>query len=1576
MEYLILEWRNFLFYLKKDYLFELIRFKEISNFFAPNKISLTKLKTNHSSLLFFFNIPFSFSFLVSEIFVSITKKTIYLYRLFFFLSLPFLIFFINQTFVVKDQKDYLFFLLQKNKKVGFSKQEGEGKTKKKFLSLISLRKNGFNNNNIRMLFKNLKDSTLVKQDFSLFCNERRSYRASYHMSYLAFFFNIYQKKSFFIPFSLRASFYQRMTKIFIYGKFLILNNLEVEKNSNYGLGHTPKKMLMFSKWFFSSLELKKNNLVHFFLENSLQRQNYILEENKRKKRFLHKSQLSFHSLDFFEFFRFFSFWTLRENNKNFAKGNFFQKVESPFFSLIQPNYFNWLNDFLAPISSDFFLSLKNQQPFVFRYYQNALKSHLITSERYSNSNSLLFSFLNQSYSLENFPTYNKKFKKKRCLNNISSNFSTNTFFGNSEFFHFVSNRAKIISEIYERKKNNRAIKTTENTYLNPVNFYFQIKNYNEHSFWIPNSLIQEYLLEKKEYSQLVNSSQTSDLSSFQEDLKFLKKKREKVQNINILSKKKFLSNYNDWFFTSDWWIFQKHVFITEFESIMESLKSNFQSSFQNFFIKIGSKQIIDLLSAQKFIKIFNLTEFQSQDWDNVFVEQIYTTEEEEKNPIWRNLKLVRPVNNSAWSLFAWSMSNSIVYYHWISMVTGIFYLFLWLDSEKIRSLNYPSWTTFLSIKTHNSFYYPSQELKLISYSSRSRIFLILIHFFKIYKRAFFIFNRLNWIATVDLWRRSKNLVSNSLITNKTISTKDYLGNINKKKTNSSAWISSSLNGFTLFQQWSEKNCRIPKFLPLLKSFGWNWLSDLSFYNKNLIYDLNNPSIKPYRGWKLKPKPLFESLPYVKRWLFIGSLDSGKYFLIKNIAAGTDYPLIHLSIQDIKNATPENKYLIINKQKRWVEQLSERGFLLENIFQLAKMVSPSIFWISDLHNFDTKNYIQEKNTKNFNLSLLKASLLKVLNLELGREEQNQIIFIGSTEYPKLLDPKFVSRQRLDLIVNFRTPSFKQRQNIFLYLFKNKGLDISGLRSYSEFTSPTLGYTFQDITSLVNEILLVKTTEKTTLLDSSTIRLALSRQTSIYSLKYNKIIKDNLSYKIGKSLVQALLVYPKSIIHLSKYYDLWKTKFYYLSSTYLEISNKKEIITDFVLLSQIVNCLAGSAARDAWIISTNKDVLSKRVKFAFSLTSKLKQDLLLASNLLQSLLIEFPMQDIIYLPSKKEKDPNFYLNFLREAMSSFEFLDQFPSYINWSILENRLSFNWSLFFNKIEHSTKNSSKLLFFDKSAKRALLPLFVNNSSVYREYPYKRQESRRQPQKSQHTQKIALLFNELIYNMYMESLGFPWKSQHLINFNPFQFSIFFREARSLWNPPTLMPSYSILFFNRDLFINQKLLAKLYITFGKQFQNEKLSIERIKKQNYWSNFSFTSVDPHKIYEKENDFGNDQISPNETYSLDFHFYQNLIYLNGQLDQSQIQLPGYLHQEWVTADPTEIYRVFEILASPSLIKNDYLIVKESLLSKLLLEIYHYLIKFFLKKRAIISQIHGLFIKKETLCREDIETVLKKSF
>lgn len=1716
-EYFIFNWKLFCLSIKKNYLFQLITLKEKNHFFVHNDFFLffKKLKNSRSTVLLFFNIPFLFSFIISEIFESIIKKTIYLYRFVLLLSIPLLIFCVNKNFILQNKKESLSFLLPDNKKICWRTSENYQDQQNSFY-IKNLRKIILRNHILKFISQKLKNFNSQKQNFSYFFEEKKAYS-----SYLPNFSKQLQFKAY-IPSRIFFDTQKNMIEGGKFNKLVFFNQFPYKNIQNLGeiTKNTDQKSRIFSKWFFLYLNLKKNYKIKFPTNY-----NYSIQEKKIKNvcGWSYDQIIKYNSN--YTFFNFFELCQFSKKNKYLTQ-EFFVKIDSFLFSLIKPRDLNYLSNFpvrilsnrhfvnlnflegqneqlntktlileettnsypekrtknkkllqnitkqqwiltirewskLYPSQNKFSYFLKNKQKlkenfqlfqnlnFIINLFKNLnsfwtpfgqiffskllvhkgyLSSIFVNSQQsfaftsYKKALNLKKFFLGvpseqSSLSLANFETLNSYlksfpfylnstknryvFQKINYLYNFSFHFNKDYIFLNPETVLLINNTCvkpfsifspTNVSILEEGPSDNLQSSLINNQNFYDLDFYWSNYKPNDDLFWISSSSLslrdfkeQKTILEQEKKNQkkiFYNSAQTSEFTFFQKNFNLIQKKREKLQNSIIFSKLHFLKKYNKWIFTPQWWLFFQNGLLIESQSFIENITHNTQFLIYQISNKLINTNKKDFLYLQNLKKISKIVVFQVQNWNQLLVDRIDTSQQEKS--LWINLKLLSSVNNSLWSFFTWFIASSIVYYHWLPMLTGFIYLYLWLDFEKIRSLSYPSWKVFLSILTHNSFDSPSQQLRLSGYLSRGRLFFIYSKFYTLSNEIFFIFNRLNSLTTLDLSRRNKNLVSNSFITKKTLTSKYFFWNLNKQTARSSIRKNLVLNGFNFFQKWYEKNFRISFFLQknVLKSFSLTWLNDLFFYNKFLIYDVNNQINSISINSKSKPISLLESITYTQRWLFIGSLESGKSFVIKNLAASMYYPLIHISIKDLKNATPDSKYTKIRKQKRWVEQLSERSFFLDNIFNLAKIVAPSIFWISDLHDFETKNQgaPAAKNTQKFDISLLMATILKILSFDPnGPEKQNHITFIGSTEYPRLLDPKFVSRQRLDLIVNFRTPSFNQRQSIFTFLLKTKGFTIKGLRSVYELNSNTLGYTFRDITSLVNETLLIKTKENTTVIDSNTIRLALYRQTSTQSVKYKILRQENLHYKIGKALVQAILVYPKSIMFLSKYHDLWKTKFYYLSNTYLEVSSKKTITTEFVLLTQILNCLAGSAARDAWIFSTRISDIEHTGSVGLVLTSQLKHDFSLASNILQSLLVEFSMRDITCLSPKKKKNrkdilKTFHFNFLKRALSYLEcFAPNGPSYINWSIKGKRLSFNWVLFFSGIEYSTKNLTRFLFLDKNKKNIFSPLLEKSIDI--NIPYERRETKRQQQK---IQKIDSLFNKMIYTMYMENLGFPWESEYVMDYNPFQFSLFFREARPLWNPQTIMPSYSILFFDRDLLINQKMLTKLYITYGNKFQIEKLNRKRIKKQFFWSNFAFQKVDLNNISEIKKDFSNPggSFGSRGIHSSDFHFYQNLINLNAQLDQSQIQLPVYLHQGWITADPNETFRTFDILSTKILVNNDHLISKESFLFEILLEIYHYLLIFFIKNKSIMIDIKEILLKNEILYRQDIENVMKKYY
>lgn len=1602
-EFFLFQAKIFYFSLKKNYFFQLLSRNKDENvvFWTDFFLLVKKMKKSQYSLMLFLNLPFFFSKIFSDIVESIGKKTIYIYRFFLLLSLPSLVFYVNNTFFIDSKKDSLLFLLpEKTENTFVSSQES--------LYLLQKKKKILRDSIVSALVKKIK--SLNKSQKSHLYQDENSYFPLLPLTQIVknsgsnnlfssspFFFNRhFSSNKIGSLISNRKFFLKWLTSYFYFKKTYSVN---IESDSN---NVNKKEINLREKDFFSLLYFSKNktfkkeylnskfnhifftfikprNLTHLInmsVNDFLKKETFTLNLNSQKQQ--SEGNLSFFKspvLDFSEVkklqqkdglskkqsihkiqnWRSFSSF---QNNTNFFENNkfvikrtfdFFQNWKFV-FHLILNFWKKFLMTSLLNRSTFWYCFFHQPNHFQFRSYKDAI-----------NYTSFPHLLSNKAADLQNYSFFQKKnfksnfFQEINFLYNCSLQLGAKSVLMTPEVNFFFKNTIQ--------KPNESIPFLIKSRNLYDLDFYSK-RNKIKETFFGSSNFYWEKIAQKDEKNKITSKGFVSlhkkkeDFSFLEQDLNLVAAKRQKIHKTLFLKRSHFLTNYSKWFFTSQWWLFRKEemsiqlgLFFANIQNIKTALCFGFYSKF-----KTACKYYFPLDQKLKNLEIFISSSYFS--WVNLFVEPLNIVITEK--PFWVQVKITSSVKNTPWILFAWSILSSTVYYHWIPMLSGSIYLYLWLDFERIRSLCYPSWKTFLNILVHNSNESLSQELRLATYSSRTRIFYLYNTSYKFFNMFFSSIIRWNQLTTSDLSRRNKNLVSNCLITKKTLKTKYSFWNINQQGEE------KTLTGSGFFEKWCAKNNRISFFLQKnqIKAFSFTQINDLLFYSKKDIFDWYSLSQTKFFPGKLKPTFLIESLIHTQRWLFIGSSESGKSFAIKNIAAGMNCPLIYISLKDIKNATPDIKYSKIKKQKRWLEQLSERGFFLENIFNLAKIVSPCILWVADLHEFDAKNQVQDKNTQKFDLSLLMAILLKILSIDLIPEKQNQITFIGSTEYPKLLDPKFISRQRLDLIVNFRTPSYHQRQFVFSSLLKNKGFAIQGLQSTYELSWNTLGYTFRDIISLVNETLLIKTAEKSNFVDSKNIRLAIYRKTSTQCVQSRIVRQDVLYYKIGKAIIQSILVYPKSIVFLSKYHDLWKTKFYYLSQTYLEPSNRKTITTEFVMLLQLVKSLAGSASRDVGLL------LQHNLKQnSLALTSQVKHDLSLASTILQSLLVEFPMGNFQLKKSDQNKFlpkifKTFHFQYLKRASSSLEFFDQSPTYIYWSNKGNRLSFNWFLLFGGLEQSPKNLTKISSLEKNKENSLSNLFEKDFET--NLPYERRETKRQQQK---IQKTDLLFTKMLWNNYIENLGFPWESDYIMNYNPFQVSLFFREARSLWNPQTGLPSYSLLFFDRDLLINQKMLTKLYITYGNKFQTEKLNRKRVKKQMLWANTAFVKQDPSAKTNFQNDFINDQ-------SKDFYLYQNILNLNAYLIQSQLQLPVYFHQGWITEDASETFRFFDRSNSNFFLKNYQYFLKESFVFEILLEIYQYLFLFFFKNQNGVEKIKETLMKQEVLYWQDIEFCIKKNF
>jgi hypothetical protein len=304
----------------------------------------------------------------------------------------------------------------------------------------------------------------------------------------------------------------------------------------------------------------------------------------------------------------------------------------------------------------------------------------------------------------------------------------------------------------------------------------------------------------------------------------------------------------------------------------------------------------------------------------------------------------------------------------------------------MRSLANPSSNTILNILVHNSIESASQQLRLTMYSSagwilwlKGKIFSYLIQQ-KFFSNVFFNTN------CVDIPRKKKNLVINYLITEQKLLRyyKLWNSNLNKSINNGNIFHSTKYEGLTYFQKWSRMSFRYPRLIEYKKNYSENfqWLNELYFFGDNY----NSVDIEQI------PRNLPEPIIQKQRWLIVGTLETGKALLIKSIASDTHFPVVHISLKDIRHATPDGKYNKFKNSNKWVQQLSDRAFLLENALQLAKMLSPSIFWISDIHEFHANSTIEKKENKIDDTSSLFFMLLKMMTNDLlmfmkMKEKQN-------------------------------------------------------------------------------------------------------------------------------------------------------------------------------------------------------------------------------------------------------------------------------------------------------------------------------------------------------------------------------------------------------------------------------------------------------------------------------------------------------------------------------------------------------------------------------------------------------------
>nr|YP_009477089.1 hypothetical chloroplast RF21 [Adenocalymma nodosum]YP_009477106.1 hypothetical chloroplast RF21 [Adenocalymma nodosum]AVM81563.1 hypothetical chloroplast RF21 [Adenocalymma nodosum]AVM81564.1 hypothetical chloroplast RF21 [Adenocalymma nodosum] len=238
------------------------------------------------------------------------------------------------------------------------------------------------------------------------------------------------------------------------------------------------------------------------------------------------------------------------------------------------------------------------------------------------------------------------------------------------------------------------------------------------------------------------------------------------------------------------------------------------------------------------------------------------------------------------------------------------------------------------------------------------------------------------------------------------------------------------------------------------------------------------------------------------------------------------------------------------------------------FEFAKIVSPCIIWIPNIHELD----LYEAN--DLSLGLLVNHLSE-------RCSTRNILVIASTHIPQKVDPALIAPNKLNTCIKIRRLLIPQRRKYFFTLSYTRGFHLEKKMFHTNgFGSITMSSSARDLVALTNEALSISISQKKSIIDTNTIRFALHRQT--WDLRARvRSVQDHgiLFYQIGRAVAQNVLLSNCPIDPISIY---MKKKSCnegdpYLYKWYLELGTSMKKLT---ILLYLLSCSAGSVAQDLW------------------------------------------------------------------------------------------------------------------------------------------------------------------------------------------------------------------------------------------------------------------------------------------------------------------------------------------------------------------------------------------------------------
>nr|QYB18295.1 Ycf2 [Sphaerocarpos texanus] len=1265
--------------------------------------------------------------------------------------------------------------------------------------------------------------------------------------------------------------------------------------------------------------------------------------------------------------------------------NFFDKRKIfTFVDFLQKSEFNYYNQFF------FYLEKKNNNKIhllylrlfylFFKYKKISFnkikillskkKNYLIIKSQLSNDFLIknLYKFLINFLKLKNRLISNDFYDFLKILNSLKNN-----SFKKTSSKSFIQKRLKSTF-------NNIFIKSYYKIFLSK--FLNNVKNNNYLMFdWINPLILYSKNFEYKIQNKIEKNKNNKPI--FYQNNK--KKKKP-----NYFKKKNGFQIYSSWFFTLEWWEYNTYI-------LLETIPEGFYQ-IKDFFEYLTSKNNKLIGKFLNLIKISLKSLFLTNSnlkWNARFFNEVSSKKKYFFNFVWFDFIFINNFKKLHWGGFSLVVFIFLFYQKFFSILIGSDFIHLWKNFEIIKYLTDASrGFYFTKLLRHNKTNLNKTENLLISFFLNLMHYILNVKFYFLTKK-----NLTKWLISnkiLDFSRRKRKLLVQSLITHNKITEYGLEYDSNQQLFDFYFGYHITTQKGLLYLQYLSKIFQ-KNLINKSLDFTNKWIF-FAFWQKifssQVLWQIKNF----YSGFQNIPVPLQFGLSYSKGFLLIGPIETGRSYLIKNLAAESYVPLLKISINKLLYNKPD----IITES--WMNILIESLRRLKLILDFAKKMSPCIIWVQNIHQLNVNHFTQNVES---DPTFLLGILLKYFQIDLIKAKKtNNIIVIGSTNLPKKVDPALISPNRLDKIINVRLFNISQRKKKMTVFLKKKNFQLKKKKFLNEFGSRTMGFNLRDLTALTNEILLVSITKNKSFVDTNTFTLAFHRQ--ILGLtytnnkqKFHKIFKI-LIYKVGKTIVQNILIKNCGMNLLNIGSFLWKKKFYYLSKWYLESSIDESIIKELTILTNILICLAGTAAQDSWIL------LKKTEENSFSIDKLIENDFSLAFSILESLFSEFPWLEICQnnlVNCKKKKILDF------PTKSSFSIMQngifaitnkifiynqnnlEYKSSISQQIKSNRkkcyefknttwsprflrLSFFRSHFFDWIKRPNDFEFSYNFRFSKKKAYLFSADLQKENNYGQFiENKKKEQllyeRILPRiRRRNVHELESQFEEMLLEEQFEILGsFRLLSQYSMEYQLYNKAKLFIGKRILWNPIGFF--YQIrhfVFSRREFFLDEEMLRRLYVTYGARRERERSrSSKKIKQFFLCRGYNKDLISKLSIRWWT------QLPIDEKQNIDT--LKRIEHIGIPLKRPQNFTPVYLYQRWLIENSTEKFFRFELLNNrQKWLKINSLLFNDSFIYTTLLESYKYLLSFFMSNKKLLNQMTKVLLKKGWLFENEIEKIIHK--